>query len=372
MLSVRLHMSSDSSMLTDNCIQSTSSKVTNRISSQRLLTDFHKGALQTISVPPSDTFIPTLYGQAWAPSLNQPLVIYGHNPNQAPELNLKASAVTRVVGGMATHWTCACPLPHAEERKINPIASAELDELLLRARGILDVNTDQYDDSIRHNTVLDALKAGTNRNIQPLPLAVRRRAITLPMSLGVVPIPSSVTLSGSPRFTLSPETRVTEVVRDPIDQSKILGVLVRDLKTDTDHFVVAKAVVIACGAVGTPQVLYNSHIRPWALGRFMTEQSLSFCQVRHSESLISAFIQPAYLLRLFSRGNLSMRSARTLGGLKKSPNTNSRTLRTLFQSRSLIPSLKSQFHTHPSIPTMSKSIVMLSHTVMSGLRPILA
>jgi len=190
---------------------------------------------------------------------------------------------------MATHWTCACPLPHAEERRENPIASAELAALLARGRAILDVTTDQYDDSIRHNTVLDALRAGTDRNIQPLPLAVRRRADN----------PIYVTWSGSntvlgdavnsPRFTLSPETRVTRVIRDEVDQSKIIGVLVRDLKTDTDHLVLARAVVITCGAVGTPQVLYNSNIRPWALGRFMTEQSLSFCQVHHYDSLSSAF-----------------------------------------------------------------------------------
>jgi len=190
---------------------------------------------------------------------------------------------------MATHWTCACPLPHAEERRENPIASAELNALLLRARNILNVTTDQYDDSIRHNTVLDALKAGTNRDIKPLPLAVRRRADN----------PTYVTWSGSntvlgdavksPRFTLSPETRVTKVIRHPEDQTRIIGVLVRNLKTDEDHLILAKAVVIACGAVGTPQVLYKSHIRPWALGRFMTEQSLSFCQVRHSESIVSTF-----------------------------------------------------------------------------------
>jgi pyranose oxidase len=190
---------------------------------------------------------------------------------------------------MATHWTCACPLPHAEERKLNPIAPVELDFLLNRAREILDVTTDQYNNSIRHNTVLDALKAGTTRNIQPLPLAVRRRKDN----------PIYVTWSGSntvlgdavksQRFTLSPETRVTKVYRDIKDPTKILGVLIRDLKTEKDRFVVAKAVVIACGAVGTPQVLYNSHIRPKALGRYMTEQSLSFCQVRYSESLSPAF-----------------------------------------------------------------------------------
>lgn len=291
-------MSPDFSMLTNNYPVNVIKG--NRSVFRSLFTDrSHKGALQTISIPPSDTFIPTLYGQAWTPALNEQLIIFGHNPNQVPELNLKASAVTRVVGGMATHWTCACPLPHADERKENPIASAELDTLLTSARGILDVTTDQYDDSIRHNTVLDALRDGTTRNIQPLPLAVRRRTDN----------PTYVTWSGSntvlgdavnnPRFTLSPETRVTEVVRDPLDESKILGVLVRDLKTDTDHFVMARAVVITCGAVGTPQVLFNSQIRPWALGRFMTEQSLSFCQVCHSDSIVSAFNQPAYILRLF-------------------------------------------------------------------------
>jgi pyranose oxidase len=187
---------------------------------------------------------------------------------------------------MATHWTCACPLPHAEERKLNPIAPAELDSLLTCARKILDVTTDQYNDSIRHNTVLDALKAGTTRNIQPLPLAVRRRTDN----------PIYITWSGSNtvlgdavysgRFTLSPETRVTKVYRDTKDPTKILGVLIRDLKTDKHRGERRRYCLRCCRH---PQVLYNSHICPKALGRYMTEQSLSFCQVRYSESLSPAF-----------------------------------------------------------------------------------
>jgi pyranose oxidase len=53
-----------------------------------------------------------------------------------------------------------------------------------------------------------------------------------------------------------------------------------------DRFVFARAVVIACGAIGTPQVLYNSNIRPHALGRYLTEQSLSFCQIVMKRELI--------------------------------------------------------------------------------------
>lgn len=67
-----------------------------------------KGALQPVSIPPIDTYQPTLGGNAWEPAPGQNLTMFGNNPNQTPELNLKATAMTRTVGGMATHWTCAC------------------------------------------------------------------------------------------------------------------------------------------------------------------------------------------------------------------------------------------------------------------------
>lgn len=73
-----------------------------------LLVNVIKGALQPISVPTGDTFHPTLGGTGWIASSTQKLVAQGHNPNQDPQTNLKAAAVTRTVGGMATHWTCSC------------------------------------------------------------------------------------------------------------------------------------------------------------------------------------------------------------------------------------------------------------------------
>ncbi|KAG8708353.1 Pyranose 2-oxidase, partial [Ceratobasidium sp. 394] len=66
-----------------------------------------KGALQEISVPPQSTFMATLGEIAWTHPPGQPLIQANHNPNQKPEENL-TSYVTRTVGGMATHWTCAC------------------------------------------------------------------------------------------------------------------------------------------------------------------------------------------------------------------------------------------------------------------------
>ena len=214
--------------------------------------------------------------------------------------------------------------PHAEERKENPIPSAELDTLLDRSRALLNVHNDQYDDSIRHTVVKEALQAAyPDRGIAALPLAVERRQDN----------PTYVTWSGSntvlgdaaksDRFTLSPETRVTEIVHF---EGKCVGVLVRDLRTDMDRFVFARAVVVACGAIGTPQVLYNSNIRPHALGRYLTEQSLSFCQVRiippeRHLALLTYFVQIVMKRELIEKINTDPRWAERVAHHKeKYPN----------------------------------------------------
>lgn len=244
-----------------------------------------KGALQPLSIPPSDTFIPTLAGDAWRPGPNDVLVFQGNNPNQVPQVNLKDSAVTRTVGGMATHWTCACPTPHKDERKNNPIPEDELMTLFKRGREILNVHNDQYEDSIRHTvvkeTVYNALKVGDKnpREVQSLPLAVERRA----ENKDYVTWTGCDTVLGKivddPRFELWDETRVTQLLSRKNTPTTVVGAKVRSLKTNEDMIIVAKAFVIACGAVATPQVLANSGITPPALGRNLCEQSIAFCQI---------------------------------------------------------------------------------------------
>jgi len=44
--------------------------------------------------------------------------------------------------------------------------------------------------------------------------------------------------------------------------------------------------VIACGSVCTPQILHNSGIHPPALGRYLCEQSIAFCQIILKRSLV--------------------------------------------------------------------------------------
>ncbi|KAG7098215.1 hypothetical protein E1B28_000183 [Marasmius oreades] len=263
-----------------------------------------KGALQSVSVPPADTYIPTLVGDSWTPPVNKDgsssLIFQGSNPNQIREKNLKASAMTRTVGGMATHWTCACPTPHPEEIVNNPIPKAERDELYVQARKLLNVHNDQYDKnakgddiSIRHNvvkkTLLDNLPQ--ERNVQSLPLGVERRrdnpAYVTWTGANTV-LGDQAKLLGTKRFTLKTETRVTRLVPDEIDPKKINGMLLRNLKNDKDELVTARAYVITCGAIGTPQILANSNLAGSipALGRHLCEQSIAFCQIVMKNEII--------------------------------------------------------------------------------------
>lgn len=254
-----------------------------------------KGALQIISVPPADTYIPTLVGDGWVPPISadgtSTLVFHGSNPNQIREKNLKASAVTRTVGGMATHWTCACPIPHEEEIEQNPIPKAERDVLFPRAQSLLNVHNDQYEFSMRHTTVKDTLLSllPAERNVQSLPLAVERRAEN----------PEYVTWTGTntvlgdvskygDRFKLLSETRFTKLVLDPNDDKVILGAELRDLRNDADLLVFGRAYIITAGAVATPQILANSGITPEPLGRYLCEQSLSFCQIVLKPELVES------------------------------------------------------------------------------------
>lgn len=257
-----------------------------------------KSALQPVSIPPSDTFLPTMVGTAWKPpheDSSKRLIFQGHNPNQIAETNLPACAVTRTVGGMATHWTCACPIPHDEERtELHKVIPKEKLEPLLEEAGVLlNVHEHEYDGSIRHNLVKKGLQQAMDKEFpgrvfKPIPLAVKRREDN----------PEFVTWSGSntvlgewvDKFTMLTETRVTLVGKLPLapEGSPIHYVLVRDLNNDHDRLIRAKAFVLACGSIPTPQILWNSHIRPANLGCYLTEQSMAFCQVVLNRSLVES------------------------------------------------------------------------------------
>ena len=110
------------------------------------------------------------------------MICNSHNPYQKESDNLPAEAIIRAVGGMSTVWTCATPelLRDVERPKIfaDPVVDDKEWSLLYdAARSFIGTSDEEFDESIRHNTVLAALKSAfAGRRVEPLPLACHRVA----------------------------------------------------------------------------------------------------------------------------------------------------------------------------------------------------
>jgi pyranose oxidase len=218
------------------------------------------------------------------------------NPEQRTHLNLPAAAATYAVGGMATHWTCAVPRFHPEvERQYAgqryPIDEKEMDRLYDGAEALLARSTSVFAASARHLLVKRVLqRSGAEfADVTELPLAVSDRADS--------PLTSAVTWSAAdtvlgdladpghtpPRgsFTLLPEHQCVRLeITGAGKHQKVRYALVRDLRDVREEIRLrAGTYVVACGAVPTPQLLFNSGVTLPALGRYLTEQPMSFCQV---------------------------------------------------------------------------------------------
>ncbi|MGC0328291.1 pyranose oxidase [Streptomyces sp. SAI-170] len=218
------------------------------------------------------------------------------NPEQRKHLNLPAAAATYAVGGMATHWTCAVPRFHPEvERQYGgqayPIDDKEMDRLYDEAESLLARSTSVFADSARHLLVKRVLQdAGEEfADVTELPLAVRDRAdsahtqaVTWSAAdtvLGDLADPAHTPPRGS--FTLLPEHQCVRLeITGSGKHQKVQYAVVRDLRDVREEIRLrADTYVVACGAVPTPQLLFSSGVTLPALGRYLTEQPMSFCQV---------------------------------------------------------------------------------------------
>ncbi|KAG8792277.1 Pyranose 2-oxidase [Ceratobasidium sp. 428] len=261
-----------------------------------------RGALQNISIPPGDSHLPTLGTNAWTPPAGTHLTQSYHNPQQKPEKNLK-SYVTRAVGGMTNHWTCACPRPHPEEHVHAPVSKTELHKLLDRATELIGVRTDQFECSMRHTYLRHLLqtKFGKDR-VKDLPLGVKRINKDYVTWSAVDTILGGYHTKYEDRFKLEPQLILIRILtEDPVltkdassndpQSPKIVGALLRRVVSGKWVLIKAKHYVIACGAVGTPQILFNSGITPPALGHYLTEQSLAFCQIVLKREIVDAMVK---------------------------------------------------------------------------------
>jgi choline dehydrogenase-like flavoprotein len=184
---------------------------------------------------------------------------------------LPLAATSTNVGGMAAHWTGACPRPGGGERI--PFVD-DLDELLGEAERLLGVTTDAFDDVPLAERVRGLLSRAVDegraphQRVQRMPLAVHRRGDGRLVWSGSDVVLGAVTRA-NPAFTLHDESRVVRIL---VTGGRAHGVRVRDGRTGQLHDIAAGTVVVAADALRTPQLLWASGVRPAALGRRLNDQ----------------------------------------------------------------------------------------------------
>jgi pyranose oxidase len=265
-----------------------------------------RGHLHLLSVPPNRTPVVTLDPSAFQfdPDLYDGFVLNNQNPEQDPARNLGAAAACYAVGGMATHWTCATPRHHPTIERSELISDADWERLYGEGERLLGTHTDAFAHSVRHQVVRNALATEFTElpapyQVQNLPLAVRRRednpglvhwsgtdTVLGPLADGEYAGSGQGSgKQGTGRFRLSPEHLCTRLFRSA-DGSRVEYAEVQNLQDWSTVRVEADTFVVACNAVLTPQLLFASHIRPEALGRYLNEQPVTFCQIVLDQGLI--------------------------------------------------------------------------------------
>lgn len=193
---------------------------------------------------------------------------------QPGEDGMPAAAMSSNVGGMAAHWTGACPRPGQSER----IAFLPgLDDLLAEAERLLHVDAAALAGAPLADVVRARLAAAldpgrpADRTVRPMPLAVRREADGRLHWSGADVVFGEETRQ-NPQVTLHDETLVRRVL---VEDGRATGVEVQDLRVPGDaapQVIRASRVVVAADALRTPQLLFASGVRPPALGRWLNDQ----------------------------------------------------------------------------------------------------
>lgn len=248
-----------------------------------------RGHLHPLSVPTGSRPELTLDPGAYRIDLDEHpgFVLNNQNPEQDPDKNLPGAAVTYAVGGMATHWTCATPRQHPVVERSDIYSDKEWDRLYTESEEILGTNPHAFDDSMRHTIVRETLEGEfkelpEGHRVGNLPLAVERRKDN----------PKLVHWSGTDNvfgpladgeqdaepFILKEQHQCLRL-QPSADGSRIEYAEILNLMDWETIHVRANTYVVCCNAYLTPQLLFASEIRPEPLGRYMTEQPMSFAQV---------------------------------------------------------------------------------------------
>lgn len=192
------------------------------------------------------------------------------------ENDMPALSFSTNIGGMGSHWTCACPTPGNAER-IPFIPENEMNVALEKAKEILNVSQDAFPPNPQGDLILKTLSQtlgdthSPGRQPQPMPLACGKD------SEGNRYWSASDTILGDtlmhPNFEIISETLCRSLI---VDGKTVIGAEVENMNTGKKYQIHAHKVIVAADALRTPQILWASNIRPEALGHYLNEHPFIF------------------------------------------------------------------------------------------------
>jgi hypothetical protein len=215
--------------------------------------------------------------------------LVSENPEDLKKNEMPAASLSSNLGGMGIHWTCACPRPGNKE-KISFISEEELEEAFAKAEDLLQVTQQAFPVSAEGENILKILNQSLGKNhspgrqAQPMPLACKTDESGSRYWVG-----PDVVLGDTLRHKnfeirsdticrkLQVEIRNSESDPDSYrDRNHISGAIIEHLPSKSLEAIQAKIVITACDALRTPQLLWNSGIRPKALGHYLNEHPFIF------------------------------------------------------------------------------------------------
>jgi choline dehydrogenase-like flavoprotein len=204
-------------------------------------------------------------------------LVQQHAQGADPQVGMPAAAMSSNVGGMGSHWTCACPEPGDGER-IEFIERAVHDQAMHRARELLGVTTTAFDvttevEQVRRITA--SIIPEPVRGIGPMPMACHRGEDGKAVWGGTGHVLHGIL--ADPEVTLLASTLCRRILWSG---GRAVGVEAIDLLTHQTLTIHGDAVVVAADALRSPQLLWASGIRPSALGRNLNDQPQIVAGVR--------------------------------------------------------------------------------------------
>jgi pyranose oxidase len=245
-----------------------------------LFSDTIASQLETFSVPTS-----FLHRLKSSPRANF------ENPAQKWSRSMPLASTAYAIGGMLTLWTASTPDPEPFERAPF-IPDDEWESMLIVAKKLLNVHNDVYDHSLLGKVIQERLLQG-GHPVSALQQAAEKQNTDDPQAFFIKWTGADTIFgpladkpkSGRSRFEILAEHRAEELVWS---SGRVTSVKVRDLSTYTTFNIHADIFIVAGGSFLTPRLLWQSNIRPYALGRYLNDNLESSCQVVVNADILNA------------------------------------------------------------------------------------